>query len=296
MRKLTLAIILPVLQCGLLMVLWYWVPHATSKVVVYEDISVSSAAPISMGVNAPAALFSWLVYMVLGWLLNLGSGSRTIPLQVFQSVFLLCALGTWYWIGHWLDHRAIREVQIRPVRFTILGLLFHLLLLAMGVFFLLFSFHLGTSFSEAIAEASLQTWAVFLIGAPVLALARRLHRLRREKGAIKSVELDPRTSRPQLANFHWLLIGTGLFGAFLLFAFLLVARSKSRVRQPLGGGSAIGLNLRVPAPSRFSRGGELFKNFGFCSAWSVTGLHFDGINCPGVLDVCDSQISNAVDV
>jgi hypothetical protein len=223
MRKLKLAIVLPVLQCGLEGILWYWGRHARPSVPVYEHIMVPSATVISSGLNAPATFFAWSLYMLLDWLWDIAWPQRTVGPPGSQLVFLLCVAGCWYLIGRWLDGRAAGKDQLRPRRFTTRGLLFRLLLLGTGVFFLLFSFHWVISyFSETIARALLQTWAVFLIGVPGVALTRWLRQLGRRED---SVEPGQRASKP-LSNFRWFLIGAGLFAAFLIYAFLTNAYAR----------------------------------------------------------------------
>src|SRR5882762_10465525 len=198
MRKLRLAIILPVLQCGLEGVLWYWGRHSNPSVFFLEGLGVPSATVISEGANAPAYISASLIYKLLDWLWSIRSPQQTFGPAGFELVFFLCVLGTWYVIGGWLDRRASGHDELGPPRFTARRLLFRLLLLGMGVFFLLWSFHLGTSFSENIEGASLRTWAVFLIAIPGLALTRQLRKICGGGGSSKSAENIGAVSWPPL--------------------------------------------------------------------------------------------------
>lgn len=223
MRKLKLAIFLPVLQCVLEGILWYWGRHAQPSVPVYEGILASSATLISFGLNAPAELLALLVYSLMGSLWNVARQQQTAGRPGFEFVFLLCVFGCWYLIGRWLDRRASGEDQDSHGRFTITGLVLQVPLLGAGIFFLLLSFHwLISSLSEIIAKALLETWAAFLIGLPGLAIAGRVRNLAHGKDSIEKGQHGP---RPR-SNFHLLIIVVAVFAALLIYGFLTHPNAK----------------------------------------------------------------------
>ncbi|HEY7354582.1 MAG TPA: hypothetical protein VH596_17570 [Terriglobales bacterium] len=216
MRKLRLAIALPLLQVGAEGILFLWRQHSEPTIAVYEQIRVTSAAVMSFGLNPLAAILTRFVCQSAQWVSwNLQAG-RSLSGGCDFVFFTFVAL-SWFFIGMWLDRR--KSIEPKEKRRATLGnsvLLF--LLLVSGVFLLLFSFHLHRSSSAQIIQTALvQTWGVFLIGVPVLAFPQLLS----ETKAPGNLSLEYTHSRfRSLSNLQWFVVAGAIFAILLALAFL----------------------------------------------------------------------------
>jgi hypothetical protein len=210
MRKLKFAVGLPLISCAVEIILWLWGQGKGPTVPVYESIRVPAASVISAGLNPIARIGAMLIYRALDRLFGV------VGAPGGQFVFLACVLATWYPIGLWLDRRADEE-QSKGAQLTMQGILLRLLLLAVGVFFALLSFHSAvSSLSEAIGRAMLQTWSLFLIGLPALALTRRARSPNRAESSA-----NPSSEGRSLSNTHRFAIAGAVFLALLALNLLV---------------------------------------------------------------------------
>jgi len=207
MQRVKLAVILPLLFCGVEGLLWYWTLHSEASI----PNGIGSNFPasfISEGLDLPALFALNLILMPFGY--NLPARPFTVLL-----LFLLVA-GLWYLIGYWLDRRGQVNEPSRPK-----GLLSSVVLPAFvfvcGIATLWYSFARAQSlhisnFIQTIYIALLQTWAVFLIGIPAVGMVRYFLEKSRKKDSADSV------SRPhmRLSNFRLLELIVAVFVVLLL--------------------------------------------------------------------------------
>jgi hypothetical protein len=209
MRTIKLAIVLPAVFTGIEGILWYWDLHSQPLVASYLG-KVSPSIPISNGVDFPATLLNLLMTSLVGTIL----GHPIVCTLVHRLVFLLCVAGSWCLIGCWLDYRAKRDGQRRPVKLRPWIAACQLAVLAFGVFTLLFSFHVHPfSFPEVTERALLQIWAAFLIAVPVLGIMYPTADNSRDEYPAESGHRPRRC----ITNFRGFMIALGLFAGLLIF-------------------------------------------------------------------------------
>ena len=205
MRAVKCAVVLPALLCSIEGMLWYWDLHSQRTVPSFFG-GVSPAVTISFGLDFPATLLSFLTSPLLEAFVRHQSIDGTPEARL---TFLLYVAGSWWLIGNWLDHRVAGEDQWKPesvIWFLVLGF---------GLFAFLFSFHVRVyCFAQTMERALLQTWGVFLIGLPVLAITHRyLEHGRHEH----STEPERRTP---VSNFRMFIVVMGAFAVLLIFGVL----------------------------------------------------------------------------
>jgi len=211
MRKLKLAVVLLALMSGVEGILWYGEFHSRPSVPSYLGM-VSPAIPIRNGLDFPATLASLLI--TTAW--NTCSGQMILGTPA-RFLFLSCVAGSWSFIGNWFDHRVTEEEQSKLGTLIVCCPVFPPLVLALGLFTLLASFHLHIeSFTETIERALLHTWAVFLIGVPVLGIAHPAAEDRRHDQSTKS---EQRPRRP-ISNFRMFMVIIGVFAVLLILGTL----------------------------------------------------------------------------
>lgn len=225
MRKLRLAIALPVLQCGLAGVLRYWARHALAPVPIgLESIRVPAWNEIRFGLNPLATFAAMLVDSLVDRFSNPLSQYGTSSGSGFELVFLAFVACTWYLIGRWLDQRASGTDRPRARSLTVPSILLRLLFLGGGLSLLLLSLHSYTYGlpSEIAARAMLQLWALFLISVPGVSFVRWVRALIQRQYSRADVESD---SKP-LSNFAWFLITIGMFAALFAIGLLITLHAK----------------------------------------------------------------------
>ena len=207
-RRLKLAIILPVLFCGVEGLLWYWSLHSKASI-PYKIGSGTPASFISEGLDAPAYFVAILVAVPF---------AGRLPHWLFRLNVLLLVVGVWYSIGNWLDHRGDVDDPSKPTG-PLSSSFFPALVPIFGIAALwLSSMRAEAAYMpdliQAINIALLQTWAVFLIGIPAVGLVRHfLKQVRKGKGW--SSDFPPRPYRP-ISNFRLLEMFVGVFAALVL--------------------------------------------------------------------------------
>jgi hypothetical protein len=185
MRKLRLALLLPIIQGLVQAAFWYWrharpvvLPNA-NQINSLDMIPMHPASVINVALNAPSGVATMLLYTLYDFLCGIFWPQRVGQRTGVELVFMLWAFLLWFLIGRWLDLRAAKDHAVAPASSSTSGWLFFLrtIMLVTGATFLFVSFHLGaSSFSETIARAILQTWALFLIAAPAITFLRQLNR------------------------------------------------------------------------------------------------------------------------
>ncbi len=159
MRAVKLTIVLPAVFCGIDAALWCL--SAQSK---WANATDAVCVGLSFPAMFPAGLLAGL-----SWAFKL---SDAVSLKIFRLSFLLCVAGLWYWIGYWLDHRMLPGYRLkRPalVWYPSLALGF----LALCGSFVIRAANQIIPSDRTLETVLLQTWAVFLIGIPVLGIKRR---------------------------------------------------------------------------------------------------------------------------
>jgi hypothetical protein len=173
LRKLRLAVVLPLIQALLQSGLWYWERHSEPTVFVYEQIGVPAARLIGLSLNAPAAVFAFAIYFAV-------DGPDWISDTGFQLLYLVCILAFWFLVGSWLDRRSSRANQASSLlvkHLTIGRLALRALMVAMGVFFLLYAVHLNApALGERISRVLLLVWSILLLVIPGVAFIRWLRK------------------------------------------------------------------------------------------------------------------------
>ena len=203
MRKLRLAIVLPLLLCGTEAMLWYWHLHSLGFISSYF-VRVTHAIQISDGLDFPATIASLFLkyHGTLGWLF-----------------FLVCVAGCWHSIGTWLDDRASgdEDEELKLEAFLSWRRISQLVLLVFGLFALVFAHKFRVyDFVDVLERALIQTWAVFLLAVPLLGIARRrLGQFAHER----STQLGSQARRP-LGNFGFFLTVLGTFAVLLTLGIL----------------------------------------------------------------------------
>lgn len=207
MPRLKLAVILPVLFCGVQGLLWYWDLHSEASIPNMFGWN-TPANFISEGLNGPALLVGILIFMPFRDLLPRGAVLSPLP-------WLLVA-GVWYLIGDWFDHRVQVNDPSKP-KGPLSSVVLPALVFVCGIIILGYSFARAQSlhisnFIQTIYIALLQAWAVFLIGIPAVAIVRYFLERRRKKRPSGS------TPRPhtRISNFRLFELIVGIFVALLL--------------------------------------------------------------------------------
>jgi hypothetical protein len=222
MRKLKFTILLPVLLCFLEGLLWYSSKHWKPRSILGDSIPTNPLDLLSFGLAAPAKLLVMLFYKFLDWVWSIVWPQQFVTTPGIEVAFFLSVFLLWCCIGRWLDLRASAEYRLASPIFSIRLLLFRVLMLGVGVFFLLLSFHFETHFlAEIIGQALLQTWAVLLLAAPGLAFARQLNQ--RFGAATDPARLVRWTSAPITNSKLFLTVSIGL-SVLLVCDFLIAGR------------------------------------------------------------------------
>lgn len=170
MPKLNLRISLPVIQVALQAILWFWGTHSAATVIVYESMAVPFAWPISLALNAPAALVTLCTYRLV-------TDSAYVDTTGFELLFLVCIAAFWFLFGNWLDGWSLGDWRLRPSlsvklrglrRFVSFACTF-----GMGVFFFFIAVRWNSySLAEKIAKVLLFGWAVVLTVVSIAAAVR----------------------------------------------------------------------------------------------------------------------------
>lgn len=208
MPRLKFAFTLPVLFCVAGGLLWYWQIHSGATIPNMFGWT-TPASFISEGLFFPAVLVGIVIFMPFRDILPQGAVQSPLP-------FLLVA-GVWYFIGDWFDHRAQVNDPSRP-KGLLSSVVLPSLVLVCGVITLVHSLARAQSlhisnFIQTICIALLQTWAVFLIGIPAVAIVRYFLEIRRKKHPSGSVS-RPRT---RISNFRLFEL---IFGVFVILLIL----------------------------------------------------------------------------
>lgn len=207
MRQLKLAVVLPILLCILEAFLWYCDSHVQPSVPSYAGMK-TFAVPMRTGLDFPALLLA----ASTGGLWEKLWG-RPIPAPQDLVVFLLWVAACWFLVGWWLDRRAAGKDGLKPELTSNWSMVCQVILIAFGMFTLLFSSQeYPSQFVVIVERALLQTWGVSLIGVPVLAFARRSLG---PSGHGQSGALG-RPARQPLSNFRLFIIVLGVFAALLV--------------------------------------------------------------------------------
>jgi hypothetical protein len=131
--------------------------------------------------------------------------------------FLLCVASSWFFIGNWFDHRAAEEEKSKFGGVIACCPVFPPLVFTLGLFTLLASLHLHIEcLTETIERGLLQTWAVFLVGLPVLGITRPAAK---DSQHDQSAESRRRPRRP-ISNFRMSMIVIGVLGVLLILGVL----------------------------------------------------------------------------
>ena len=207
MPRVKLAVILPVLFCGVEGLLRYWNLHSDAS--IPNTIGWLTAANfISEGLNFPAVFLGVLFFIPLN--------DHLPPRAVILLLMLVLVAGLWYLIGYWLDHRGqVSDPSRQKGVFS--SVVLPALVLVCGIGTLGYSFaraqglHIS-NFIQTIYIALLQTWAVFLIGIPAVGMARHFLGKSRENDSADSL------SRPHMrvSNFRLFELIVGVFVVLLL--------------------------------------------------------------------------------
>lgn len=204
-RRLKLAVILPVLFCGIEGLLWYWDIHSAPTIPSPGGFWHTPAEVIGLGLEFPASIVAGLITVPFGDRLR----------GPLLNGFLLVA-GLWYLIGNWFDRRGEVDVPSKP-KGLLSSFVFPSFVLAFGAFRLWISFqwnrhgHLA-NFIQTIQIALIQTWAVFLIGIPAVGIVRDFLDIRREEVSSDSPSLLYR----RISNFRLLEMIVGVFAILVL--------------------------------------------------------------------------------
>jgi hypothetical protein len=230
MRKLRLAIVLPLIQCGLEGLLGYWANHQQATVPgALEGTHIPAALVLGGDLNAPASYGATFAYDYLYRFCDLVWPQRAVHIPRFEFAFFSLVIASWYLIGRWLDFRVTGTPQQKPTRpiGRILRDLFRFLIVGSGLFFLVLSFQLiPTTYTEIISRALLQTWAVLLIGVPCMGFLLRLRQwwganaLRDPGGAASG-------AATRLSNLQCFLVAVGIFAALSIAGFLATGHAAS---------------------------------------------------------------------
>lgn len=226
MHKVKLAVVLPLVFCATEAMLWYWELHSQAWVPSF-NARVSPAILISTGLDFPAWLVSISMEFLIGGIEDLSAAvglprlagllSRLLDRPPTRLIFLLCVACCWYFVGRWLDRRASQEDELKSRGAETWRLTPQLLILALGVLILFYSYHVHIwSFIHTIERALVQSWAVFLIGVPASRLARRLLKL----GGREQPTVQGRRAHWPFSNFRLFLIAIGVFAALLILGVL----------------------------------------------------------------------------
>jgi len=207
MPRVKLAVILPVLFCGVEGLLRYWNLHSEAS--IPNTIGWDTPANfISEGLNFPAGFVGVLFFRPLG--------DHLPPSAVIWLLPSLLVAGLWYLIGYWLDRRGQVNDPSRQ-KGVLSSVVLPALVLVCGIGTLGYSFaraqglHIS-NFIQTIYIALLQTWAIFLIGIPAVGMVRYFLEKRRKK---ESTDSAPRP-HTRISNFRLFEMIVGVFVVLLL--------------------------------------------------------------------------------
>jgi hypothetical protein len=214
-RRLKLAIILPVLFCGVHGLLWYWDLHWVLSIPGSGNATASPALEIGWGFNYPATLVNTLIGVI--WSI-VSIRLPDLPDPALRLSGFLWVAGLWYLVGRWFDRRGVDNPS-KP-KGPLSSVILPALVLFFGALTLFLSFgfarhaHAG-NFIQTIEIALIQTWAVFLMGIPAVSIFRPYTR----HGSTEESSGSTSCPRRRISNFRLLEMIVGVFATLVLLWF-----------------------------------------------------------------------------